>query len=573
MSSQAQNIPAAQPDPAWLTQAKVQGLLPPGTALEPDASRPWPVVLLTAFGAWLAGLPLLGFIALAAGDFLTRNPGSFIVLGAVFVAASLVVLRAKDLPLFLEQFAVPGLWAGTAAMAWGFSQYMAPLVWAGLLALLLLAIAVLLPGASRAWLRLLLGAACAVLLLYALTAYGHRYNSVAGADRTTLLSPWLAVHGLAIAWALWHLRGLQMLSRSRPSRWAADLPAFAGGWVVAVLAALAWVSGPSFVAGGADGVAMEMNHTWGRPAWFASGGVRSAVSATLVALGAWRMVTWFAALSAGMPTQARLQASVASLGVAAVLVVLAWFMPTLGAVLLIAALALRTQRYTLASFAVLVTTWIVGSFYYHLTWPLATKAVVLVCAAAVLAALAWWAHSSRQSAAVANTDVATRAPSWGRPALLMAAALATLGVANTAIWQKEQLIAEGQPVFVRLAPRDPRSLMQGDYMALNFAMHRPEPNLSLTGAQRPFAVGKLAANGELALTRTALPGETIHAGEVKIELSPKSGNWTLVTDAWFFKEGEAQRWEQARYGEFRVTPNGRALLVGMADEKLRAIKP
>ena len=43
-----------------------------------------------------------------------------------------------------------------------------------------------------------------------------------------------------------------------------------------------------------------------------------------------------------------------------------------------------------------------------------------------------------------------------------------LPVANVGIWQKEQLIAHGQPVFVELAPVDPRSLMQGDYMRLEF---------------------------------------------------------------------------------------------------------
>ena len=40
-----------------------------------------------------------------------------------------------------------------------------------------------------------------------------------------------------------------------------------------------------------------------------------------------------------------------------------------------------------------------------------------------------------------------------------------------------------------------------------------------------------------------------------------------------FREGDGQRWEQARYGEFRVEPDGRALLVGMADAQLRPIVP
>ena len=46
-----------------LVQAAItRGLLPP-TARAPGLdSRPWPIVLLTGLGAWLAALPLLGAV-------------------------------------------------------------------------------------------------------------------------------------------------------------------------------------------------------------------------------------------------------------------------------------------------------------------------------------------------------------------------------------------------------------------------------------------------------------------------------------------------------------------------------
>src|SRR5438105_15478185 len=46
--------------------------------------------------------------------------------------------------------------------------------------------------------------------------------------------------------------------------------------------------------------------------------------------------------------------------------------------------------------------------------------------------------------------------------------LAILCVVNFSIWQKEDLLAHGRIVLLELAPVDPRSLMQGDYMALRF---------------------------------------------------------------------------------------------------------
>ena len=46
--------------------------------------------------------------------------------------------------------------------------------------------------------------------------------------------------------------------------------------------------------------------------------------------------------------------------------------------------------------------------------------------------------------------------------------LAMLAAANYAIYGKERLVTEGRVVLLELAPVDPRSLMQGDYMALRF---------------------------------------------------------------------------------------------------------
>ena len=43
---------------------------------------------------------------------------------------------------------------------------------------------------------------------------------------------------------------------------------------------------------------------------------------------------------------------------------------------------------------------------------------------------------------------------------------------NYSIYQREQHIAHGQTVYVQLAPVDPRSLMQGDYMALDFELDK-----------------------------------------------------------------------------------------------------
>jgi uncharacterized membrane-anchored protein len=147
-----------------------------------------------------------------------------------------------------------------------------------------------------------------------------------------------------------------------------------------------------------------------------------------------------------------------------------------------------------------------------------------------------------------------------------------LAVANLGIWQKESLIARGEPVFVELAPVDPRSLMQGDFMRLNFRVPGELQSAfdGLVSTQRPRAVGQRDARGVLALKRID-DGSPLAPGEMRIELTPKDGRWVLVTDAWFFREGEAARWSAARFGEFRVDADGRALLVGLRGAQLEQL--
>ncbi|WP_419465319.1 GDYXXLXY domain-containing protein [Aeromonas caviae] len=51
--------------------------------------------------------------------------------------------------------------------------------------------------------------------------------------------------------------------------------------------------------------------------------------------------------------------------------------------------------------------------------------------------------------------------------------LALLAGINAAVWRFEHAMSQGEVVLIELAPVDPRSLMQGDYMRLNYALARP----------------------------------------------------------------------------------------------------
>jgi uncharacterized membrane-anchored protein len=526
-----------------LHDAHAAGLLPADAAASITPARPWPIVLLTALGAWLAAIPLLGVIGLLLGDFVSRGNGAYLI-GALVLAGAVVVLRSRDVPLFVEQLAVPGLLVGAGSLSFGLFRDLSTQGAAMVLALLAIGVAVVV---GRSWLRVLLGAAAAMALALALTAHSEK-----DLFRLQLPQWWLSWH-LVLA----VLIAADALQSRLPARLATMLEPTSAGALLATLAALAWWSGSTLLLGASQDALLSELVFSHRSGWQA--GTMQSVSALLAAAAAlWLGRAW--------PSLRRTWCG----GVALVCVVLAWFMPALGAALLVAALSAVAHRWRIAAAACLAAAWIVGSFYYQLAWPLATKAIVLVAAGAVLGALAWWAHgrAGASTAPPAPAAPPTAALSWTGIALT---ALAVLATANLGIWQKEQLIARGETVLVELAPVDPRSLMQGDYMRLNFRL--PSDVLrhgDVLTSTRPHVVGKRDERGVTTLLRLD-NGTPLASDERRIELTPKNGSWVLVSDAWFFKEGEAERWGKARYGEFRVEPGGRALLVGLRDGQLQPL--
>ncbi len=539
-----------------LRAAQAEGLLPPDATLPAPETRPWPVVLLTALGAWLAAIPLMAMVGLLLGDLVARGLGTYAV-GALLLAGAVVVLRRAEVPVFVEQLAVPALLSGAGTLAFGLGRDLPPQAAAAVLTALALAIALLI---DRAWLRVLLGAAAAGLFGFAVLPLESRWFEHHG---TGVL--WLSLHASFALWVAVLVVQQRVLGNGQQARAARAVESIATGWLLSVLAGLAWLSGMTFLVGGVlgGGLMGEVTRELAHGGVFSRATPLDIATRVLSAALAVAAAVW---LGRAWPTLRGLPGVL----MAAVLALLALAIPELGAALLALAVTLCTRRWRVAGAAGLAALWMLGSFYYALDLPLAHKAVVLVLAGAKLGALSWWVLRG-PAAAPAHAPMGSRAAA----ALIALTLVATLAVANWAIRDKERLIAQGAPLFVELAPVDPRSLMQGDFMRLRFTL--PEPGerqaTGLLRGERLYAVATRDARGVAQIPRLLNPGETLAAGEFPLQLTPKGGDWVLVTDAWFFAEGDAARWEAARYGEFRVTPDGRALLVGMADAQLKPIRP
>nr|WP_295082998.1 GDYXXLXY domain-containing protein [uncultured Roseateles sp.] len=573
---------------ALWSRAQAQGLLPPQAQAPAEApTRPWPVVVLTALGAWLVACLLLVFLALILKSAL-EGLGSLPVAALLLGAAVLVLRQAEGGVdsdaggeveaakagggLFLQQLALAAMAAGMGLLAYGLSQGVHLPLFTLLLVLALFSagLAWVLP---QAWLRAVLGALAAGLVLAALWQGWFEFSMLGREFRREAWALGLNL-GLYLLLALW-FAAQRLLNRvwlgAGRARSAATLESFASGWGLGLLLGLALVSGSTFLLPANPGLA------WAHELRGLGGGARSlhpVLAWMAPLLSALSSLAAAACLARAWPALRR-QAWL--LGVALALALLAWFNPLLGAGLLMLALCATAGRWRMAAAAGVSCAWMLGAFYYQLSWSLSSKALVLIIVAALLAAMAFWAQRRQRLEAAPVAGAAATPSRWSRPAaaLLGLTVLLALLLANLGIWQKEQLIRHGRPIFLPLAPLDPRSLMQGDYMALNFrvmaAAAAPGSGLAGTASELPRdaaqLVLKLDARG-LAIAQRPADGQALAPDEVLIPLVQKNGRRVLVTDAFFFKEGEAQRYAKARFGEFRVDGAGRALLVGLRGENL-----
>lgn len=507
--------------------------------------RPWPVVLLSALGAWLAAIPFFGVAVLLMEPLLREQEGA-LVTGVLMLGGALALLRAPTRSLFIENLGVPAMLAGLTLLGWGL---MKPLDWQPMCAAIGLVMLALASAVPQAWVRSLLGAMSAQCFLLACSM-----DAWWPGDRSAL-SPWLALHLLVAVWL-----ASVALSRESPATGTPPVRAIndiGNGWVASTLLAMAWWSGSTFMLSEPLKVEGVRAAHGMQASWMLHGIDLGSLGAALLGmfLLAWRWPNWRQLWCAGLATVA---------------CALAAFMPALGGVLLVASTCLVTRRPRMAVWAGLVALWVIGAFYYQLTWPLATKALVLVVAGVLTGGLAALGKRSNATETTSANHPTGRAHNTlGRGWALGLGLLATLLLANGAIWQNETLIRDGRPVYVSLAPVDPRSLLQGDYMALRFDTDRvvlPPP----ADPSPVYLVFKVDARGVASAVRQHR-GEQLQADELIMRMARQRGGWMLVTDAFHFKEGEAQRWAGARFGEFRVQASGRALLVGLRGAALEPL--
>jgi len=158
--------------------------------------------------------------------------------------------------------------------------------------------------------------------------------------------------------------------------------------------------------------------------------------------------------------------------------------------------------------------------------------------------------------------------------IVLAVTIATvLLVINVEIAGKEQIVRNGVTVLLRIAPRDPRSLLQGDYMALRYTMAgavaSEAEQFEMNDGIAVIELGELNEARFVSLYKDQQLQDRQHL----LRYRKRGDSVRLASDAYFFEEGSGQEYSGARFGEIRINTNGDAVLIGLRDAEGERLGP
>lgn len=146
-----------------------------------------------------------------------------------------------------------------------------------------------------------------------------------------------------------------------------------------------------------------------------------------------------------------------------------------------------------------------------------------------------------------------------------------LGVVNYLSLKKQAVVKQGKTVFLQLAPVDPRSLMQGDYMILRQKLSSEMPEKKKRTKEiltRGRVVLSLDDRNIGTFARFYSDDELLKENEVLLKYRHSIRGYLFGLESFFFEEGKAKVYEGAKYCEIKLDDHGQAVLINLRGEGL-----
>lgn len=155
----------------------------------------------------------------------------------------------------------------------------------------------------------------------------------------------------------------------------------------------------------------------------------------------------------------------------------------------------------------------------------------------------------------------------------------------------EHLRANGIDALLPLAPVDPRALLMGDYMDLDYTGNRDIRSAfreAHSASQETGRSGGVPLSGLAVMRLEPLPdrggrehpespypvasfvrlddGSPLARDEVLLAFKVRERSVVTAAPSFYFQEGHADAYERARFGRVKMGKDGKTLLVGLCDE-------
>lgn len=156
------------------------------------------------------------------------------------------------------------------------------------------------------------------------------------------------------------------------------------------------------------------------------------------------------------------------------------------------------------------------------------------------------------------------------------------------ILKNEQHLKHSDSIFIRLAPVDPRSLIQGDYMVLNYDLSFAELPVQNSQIDIPMSdtviqnkssiVAYVTLDSQRRVVKTSFDPRLL-------KMYPTSSHRLVLknpdnrldrlypaSNSYLFAEGLAECYQAAQYAEFKVDEKGNAILASLRGEDLQSLE-
>ncbi|MFV5366621.1 GDYXXLXY domain-containing protein [Acinetobacter oleivorans] len=161
-------------------------------------------------------------------------------------------------------------------------------------------------------------------------------------------------------------------------------------------------------------------------------------------------------------------------------------------------------------------------------------------------------------------------------------ALVTLLIFVGLVAKNEWHLHHSKSIFIELRPVDPRSILQGDYMALAYELNLQSLK-ALAGSEsealdqvifnHSSVPAKVILDSQNRVVRTILDSNNSFAGQSLILKNPENRLQALypASRSFLFAEGLAQCYQKAKYAEFKVNTKGEVILFDLRGEGLQPL--